>query len=928
MPAMGCIWVNNHIRLMFVLTGLLLMAGSWASAPAQVPASAFTVDTYAGSDPLRDDGPATEALLWDPRDVAVDTAGNLYIVDQGNHILRRVDPAGEITTFAGTGQTFGGEENVPATESSIYLPERIIVDAVGNVYFTNGRNRVRRVTTDGLVATIAGSGAYGFAGDGGQAVDASFRSPLGVAVDAAGNLYIADYLNHRVRRVGLDGVITTFAGTGEEGFSGDGGQATSAQLRFPRNVAVDGEGNVYIADTSNHRIRRVAPDGVITTVAGNGTYGAPIDGVATDVRFGFPYALHAAADGTLHIGGQGYVVRVDTDGMLTVLVSGYGYAGDGGSSLEAKVDTVYGLDVAADGTVYIADSGNQRVRAITPDGNINTVAGMSHLVGDGGPAEEAVLFSPAGADLDDEGSLYVAEADNHVVRKIDASGIITTFAGTGEKGDSGDDGPALSAVFGAPSDVAVGPQGDVFVADRSAYRVRRISRDGTISTYAGTGSYGYDGDGGPAIDAKMRAPDGIAVDQEGNVYIADSGSHVIRKVDTTGIISTIAGTGESGFTGDDGPAVEAQLSSPSDVFIDGSNVLYIVDRNNTRIRRVGPDGIISTVVEHIGNIGSAVIEPNDGFLFVDTNADVLLGAWANESPKSFNIGSRGFAGDGGSARNASFDDLRRLNIASDGRIFVCDTGNHRVRVLTPVPVVEAGSVKNGASFESGNASAGSIVSWFGWNLAASTELGTTIPLPDSIGAATTSFEDADGVMYTIGNFFASGRQRNLYIPEGLAPGEGTLTVTNAHGRSASAKVNITSVAPGIFTFTGTGQGVVAATALRVAGDGTRTDVAVTQYDAEAKQWVPQPIDLGAEDEAVYLTIYCTGFRGRSDLTNVRVTVGGVDVPAAYAGMQGSFLGLDQLNIGPIPRSLIGAGEVDIAVTVDRIPANVVTIAIE
>jgi len=426
----------------------------------------------------------------------------------------------------------------------------------------------------------------------------------------------------------------------------------------------------------------------------------------------------------------------------------------------------------------------------------------------------------------------------------------------------------------------------------------------------------------------MRGPDGIAVDQEGNVYIADSGSHVVRRVDTSGMITTIAGTGERGFSGDGGPATEAQLNFPTDVFLDASGLLYIADNGNTRVRRVGGDGTISTVVEHIGNIGSAVIEPNDGFLFVDTNADVLLVAWANESPESFNIGFRGFAGDGGTARNASFDDLRRLNIASDGRIFVCDTGNHRVRVLTPMPVVEAGSVRNGASFASGNASAGSIVSWFGWNLAGSTELGTTIPLPDSIGAATTSFEDADGVMHPIGNFYASGRQRNVYIPEDVAAGEGTLTVTNVHGRSASATVNITSVSPGIFTFTGTGAGVVAATALRVAGDGSRSDVAVTQYDADAKQWVPQPIDLGAEDEGVYLTIYCTGLRGRSDLANVRVTVGGVDVPAAYAGMQGSFLGLDQLNIGPIPRSLIGAGEVNITVTVDGVPANVVTIAVQ
>ncbi|MCP5113770.1 MAG: hypothetical protein GY953_23290, partial [bacterium] len=185
-----------------------------------------------------------------------------------------------------------------------------------------------------------------------------------------------------------------------------------------------------------------------------------------------------------------------------------------------------------------------------------------------------------------------------------------------------------------------------------------------------------------------------------------------------------------------------------------------------------------------------------------------------------------------------------------------------------------------------------------------------------------------GVTHAVGNFFASGRQRNLYMPTGIAPGEGTLTIANVHGRSASTPVNITTVSPGIFTFNGSGAGVVAATGLRVSGDGSRSDVAITQFDTASGQWVPRPIDLGPDGDQIFLTIFCTGLRGRSDLANVKVTVGGVEAPAAYAGEQGFFLGLDQLNIGPIPRSLVGAGEVTIVVTVDGVAANTVTIAVQ
>ena len=329
-----------------------------------------------------------------------------------------------------------------------------------------------------------------FAGDGGPAVDARLSRPTGVTVDAAGNLYIADSGNHRIRRVDPSGIITTIAGTGEEGFSGDSGPATEAQLRCPSRVATDGSGNLYIADRCNARIRKVDPAGIITTVAGTGE------------------------------------------------------RGDGG---------------------------------------------------DGGPATEAQLRSPNGVATDGSGNLYIADFGNFRIRRVDSSGIITTIAGTGEQGFSGDGGQAIDAQLGNPIDVTVDAAGNLYIADQSNRRIRRVDSSGTISTVVGNGASGFSGDFGPATEARLRFPSSVAADAAGNLYIADTFNYSIRRVDSSGTISTVAGNRVPGFSGDSFPAIDAQLEDPIDVTVDAAGNLYIADQQNHRIRRVDPAGIITTV---------------------------------------------------------------------------------------------------------------------------------------------------------------------------------------------------------------------------------------------------------------------------------------------------------------------------------------------
>jgi hypothetical protein len=306
---------------------------------------------------------------------------------------------------------------------------------------------------------------------------------MGVAVDGQGNVYIADQGHRRIRKVDAAGTITTIAGTGVSGFSGDGGPATSAHLTDPFAVAVDGQGNVYIAETNNSRVRKVNPGGTITTFAGTGDAG---------------------------------------------------FSGDGGPATSAQLNSPEGLAVDGRGNVYIADSIDSRVRKVNPSGTITTFAGTGDwgFSGDGGSATSAMLSGPTDVTVDRQGNVYIADFINYRVRKVSAGGTITTIAGTGGSGYSGDGGPATSARL-IPTSVALDGLGSVYIGDFHNRRVRKVSPSGTITTVAGTGIRGSFGDGGPATSAQLAGPEAVAVDGHGNVYIADSGNNRVRKVATS-----------------------------------------------------------------------------------------------------------------------------------------------------------------------------------------------------------------------------------------------------------------------------------------------------------------------------------------------------------------------------------------------------------
>jgi sugar lactone lactonase YvrE len=638
-------------------------------------AGVITTVAGSGADGFDGDGEgATEAALDSPESVAVDRHGNLYIADTGNHRIRRVDRHGVITTIAGTGKLGTAGDGGPAPEADLEYPRGVAIGMDGSIVVADTfHHRVLLVRRDGTISTVAGTGVNeGPSDDGGSATDAVVDFPDGLAVGRDGSIYIAE--GYFVRRVDSAGIITTIAGTDDSDSSDDGGPAVDAALGQPCGLALGRDGSLYIADPEDSRVRKVDPDGVITTIAGTGEMGLSGDGgPAVDAELACPKGVAVAPDGSVYVADtwNDRIRRVDADGTITT-VAGRGGAsfGDKRQATEAPVDAT-GVAIAGDGSIYVADG--PCVRRIDGDGAITTVAGTERkgYSGDGGPAVEAELHEPHGLALGPDGSLYIADLWCGVIRKVNVDGTIVTVAGmSSDEGwiepDSrtaadpdalwawygGDGGPATEARFVGCHDVALDADGNLYIADSEnirthgvsieSHRIRRVGTDGLVKTFAGVGASGFSGDGGPATQAKLDGATGVAVGRDGSVYIADHNNNRIRRVDTNGVITTVAGTGREGYSGDGAPATKAALNWPEKVALDREGNLFIADSWNNRVRRVGRDGVITTFA------GS---------------------------------GEEGTSGDGGPATEARLTPVA-VDVGPDGAVYVADSSGRVRRITS------------------------------------------------------------------------------------------------------------------------------------------------------------------------------------------------------------------------------------------------------
>lgn len=686
-----------------------------------------------------DGGPANFATLTYPNSVAVDLAGNVYIADNGTYSIRKVDSSGHISTIAGGNGSGSSGDGGPALAAKI-TPVAIVSDGAGNLYVGDSSSQtVRKIDTQGNITRYAGGGTPSSGnGDGGPATSASLHVAA-LALDTSGNLYIADNVGYVVRKVGANGTISTFAGTGVYGTAGNGGPATSAQLRGASGVAVDAAGNVYIVDGGSYTIRKVDTSGIITVFAGTlNTSGAYplLDGIPADQTYlESPRSIAVSPDGEqlyfadpslnlayniplhpehfpqtrlgntsqaqrlilenygtaninisaitfsgdfaaaatylpqanpcrtsipVYTGFNGYctldvvfkptaegirsfpvtITDNDTNGSVSTTLSSTGLGsalamtsgmmyivagthattivnrGDGGPATKADLQTPTGLVVDSSGNIYFSEYGFCQVRRV--DGNtgiISTIAGddptnncqYEAASNDGGLATQAHTPFVSNLTLDKNNHLYLAEVRDSRIRRIDLStGIITAFAGNGGGaayniacGYSGDGGPATAAQLCAPTGMAFDAAGNFVFVDGGNNVIRKVNTAGIISTIAGvqsaTGS--YSGDGGPASAAHFDSAQGLAINAAGDIFISDTNNHVIRKIDhATGIINVYAGKpGVTGYSGDGGLATQATLNYPKGIAVDAAGNLFIADYYNMVVRKVDPSGIITTV---------------------------------------------------------------------------------------------------------------------------------------------------------------------------------------------------------------------------------------------------------------------------------------------------------------------------------------------
>ncbi|MBV8846930.1 MAG: hypothetical protein JO307_29325 [Bryobacterales bacterium] len=649
--------------------------------------------TVAGTTRLKPGNPATSTPLRLPYGVAQDAAGVVYIADQFDNRILRVAVDGSIQMVAGTGQAGFSGDNGPALAAGFNEPRAIRLDPKGAALYVvdYNNNRVRKIDlAKGTVTTVAGNGDFHSTGDHGPATQAGM-APDDVAVGADGSVYVAEFLNNVIRKVSpIDGTITTITGNGIAGYGGDGGPAGSGLVNGPTGISVDSQNVIYFADYFNNVVRRInQTSGIIDTFAGTGELDIADGSPAKTAPLPLPVATAVESNGNiLVLMALNFLQRVTaSDGLIHTIAGGsnIGFGGDGGPAAFAALAFPQYVAAAANGDILLADSGNYRVRRIRSN-IINTIAGTA--INDNIPATSAFLNQPSSVVGTANGNFLIADTNDNRIRMV-TNGSITNFAGTGVSGST-------SGRLSAPTGVSRDQQGNVYVADWGNDRIVRYVPGGAPAVVAGGSGTGFSGDHGPATQAKLNGPTAVVVDAANNLYIADSLNCRVRMVDSNAIITTLAGNGQCYFSGDNGPAAQAGVV-PLAVALDNGGNLLIADSTN-RIRSVNLTTKIITTIAGVGTQGytgdgglaTLAQLSNPTGISVDAAGSIYIADNGNEvvrtmrGGKIFTIAGTtdvAFDFDSGPALAVSMDPID-VFADIDGAIYITDFFNDRIRKLT------------------------------------------------------------------------------------------------------------------------------------------------------------------------------------------------------------------------------------------------------
>ena len=834
--------------------------------------------------------------------IAVDSNGDVYLPNEGADVLLKISSGGILTFAAGAFNTPGSSgDGGPATGALLFAPTGVAADGQGNIYIleANGQ-RLRKIDRTGTISTLAqfpsggsqqiavdangnvyagqpapcyvtkvdpsgnvsvfaGNGTCGTSGDGGPANSASIFPGSGMTVDSAGNLYLADSFSHQIRKIDTKGIITTVPGGTQPANATPSCSAADSGF-VPSGIAVDSAGNLYGAIVAGC-IRKLSPAGVVTPIAGNGTRGFSGDGgPAIQAELDSPAAITMDQAGNLYFVDNGRVRKVNPAGAIsTVGGPASTYYDEKRPATSVYLGVTNGIAIAADGTSYVSDYA--QVFRISPAGIISTVAGNGAVGygGDGGPANAALLNYAAGVALDAPGAVYIADELNSRVRKVSPDGTITTVAGNGTAGFSGDGGQATDAELMNPEGLAIDSEGNLYIADSGNARVRKVTPQGIITTIAENRQPGNLADGGPAISVQLTSPNSVALDTAGNLYIADGGAHGIRKLDASGVITKIASTGQPGFTGDGGPASAASLSYPHGVAVDSHGNIFILDAGNNVVRKIDTTGTISTV-----------------------------GLTRANAPANLNLN---LIDDDGSTKMPG----GAIALDSNGNLYIADWADSVLLKGVPTSSMLLSSAANAATFPPTGVQAapGSILTLYGLNLS-NTRASAPAPLPTQIGDTSVTVNNLAAPL-----FYVSNNQINLQVPFETTPGTASIVVSRTGGGSATIPVLIGSEAPGIFTVT-------------VEGDRSKGGEYISIYATGLGDVTNRPADGAATPGPPYSNTVATP----------TVTIGGVPATITYSGLAPTLVGVYQINalvpnaFGYLNLSIAGASVTPSTIFVD------------